>query len=170
MYIRSALIMLISLYTSRVILRTLGEVDLGIYNLVSGVVVLFTFINGAMTSATQRHLSYELGKPDGDVSTIFSACLIVHFILAIAILLLAESVGLWFVNAKLAKSTIPFDRVEAAKFVYQLATLTCIVSVLRIPYSASVVAHEKFSFYAYSGILEAVLKLFSYYSLSILIN
>lgn len=156
MYLRTLITMCISLYTSRVILRTLGEVDFGIYNVVGGVIVLFSFINGAMTSATQRHLSYELGKETPEVSSIFSACLMVHFVLSVIVLVLAETVGLWFVNTQL---NIPSERMNAALWVYQFSIICCIIAINRVPFDSSIIAHEKFTFYAYSGIIESVLKL-----------
>lgn len=156
LYIRMLFLMFISFYTSRVVLRTLGEEDFGVYNIVGGVVVLFTFINGAMTTGTQRHLSYELGKGNGDISKIFSACLNIHLCLAGLIIILAETIGLWFLNTQM---NFPDGRMPAVNWVYQLSILSCVFSVIRIPYNATIIAYEKMSFYAYVGIAEGLLKL-----------
>ena len=156
-------LMLISLFTTRVVLSTLGESDFGIYNVVSGVVVLFTFINGAMTTSTQRSLSYELGKGNGNISKVFSACLNLHLLVGLAIIILAETIGLWFLNHKM---NFPIERIEAVNWVYQLAILVCLSNVLRIPYNALIIAHEKMSFYACMGLIEGLLKLGIVYLLS----
>lgn len=149
-------LMLISFYTSRVVLQALGAEDFGTYNVVGGVVVMFTVINSAMTSGTQRHLSYELGKADGDVGLIFSACLNIHLWLALIITILAETIGLWFVNTQL---NFPEGRMTAVNWVYQLSILACIANIVRVPFNASIIAYEKMSFYAYIGVVEGLLKL-----------
>ncbi len=156
MYIRMLLIMAVTLYTSRIILQTLGESDFGTYNIVGGIVVLFTFINTAMTTGTQRHLSYELGKPDGDVATIFSACLHIHLWLSLIIFLLSETIGLWFVNTQM---NFPEGRMAVVNWIYQFSILSCIATIIRAPYNAAIIAYEKMSFYSYTGIIEAILKL-----------
>lgn len=157
LYFRTFLIMLISLYTSRVVLENLGETDFGIYNLVGGIVVLFTFMNSAMSSATQRYLNYELGRGNTvETGRIFSMSLTVHFCIATAVLILGETVGLWFVMTKL---NLPPERYDAAMWVYQFSLLGCCFNVLRIPYNACIIAYERMSFYAYASIIEAVLRL-----------
>ena len=156
MYVRMLFLLLISLYTSRVVLRALGEDDFGTYNVVGGVVVMFTFINAAMTTGTQRHLSYELGKPDGNVGRIFSACFNIHLWLATTVVLLSETIGLWFVNTQLV---FPEGRLPAVNWVYQFSILACVFNILRVPYNALIIAHERMTFYAYMGIIEGVLKL-----------
>jgi O-antigen/teichoic acid export membrane protein len=162
LYSRMLLLLVISLYTSRIILQTLGVEDYGIYNIVGGVVVLFTFINGALSTSTQRHLSFELGKEHGDVNKMFSACLNIHVVIGIVILILSETVGLWFVNSKL---NIPYDRMAIANIVYQASILTCVVSIIQTPLSSAVIAYERMAFYAYYGIMEALLKLLSVFLL-----
>lgn len=165
MYLRMLITMLVSLYTSRVVLQTLGVEDFGIYNIVGGVVVLFTFVNSAMTTGTQRHLSYELGKPHGgNLSQVFNACLHIHCWLALIILVIAESIGLWFLNTQM---NFPINRMEIVNWVYQLSILGCIVNIIKVPYHASIIAYERMSFYAYTGIIEAVLKLAIVYMLLI---
>ncbi|MDO4511172.1 MAG: oligosaccharide flippase family protein [Bacteroidales bacterium] len=156
LYLRMFVLMLISFYTSRVILQTLGETDFGTYNIVGGTVVLFAIITGALSSGTQRHLSYELGKEDGNVPKVFSACLKVHIWFALLIIVLSELIGVWFVNTQL---NLPFERMEAANWVFQFSILSCAIGIIRVPYSASIVAHERMSFYAVQGILEGVFKL-----------
>ena len=164
MYVRMFLLMLVSLYTTRIVLSALGETDFGIYNVVGGFVVLFTFINGAMTTSTQRSLSYELGKSDGNISNIFSTCLNLHLLVGATIFFLAETIGLWFLNYKMV---FPLERMDAVNWVYQFAILTCLSNVLRVPYNAIIIAHEYMSFYAYIGLIEGVLKLLIVYLLSI---
>lgn len=157
LYFRTFLIMLISLYTSRVVLEALGETDFGIYNLVGGIVVLFTFMNSAMSSATQRYLNYELGRGNtAETGRIFSMSLTVHFCIAAAVLVLGETVGLWIVMTKL---NLPPERFDAAMWVYHFSLLGCCVNVLRIPYNACIIAYERMSFYAYVSIIEVVLRL-----------
>lgn len=156
MYVRMLFLMLISFYTSRVVLQALGAEDFGTYNVVGGVVVMFTFINAAMTTGTQRHLSFELGIPDGNVGRIFSACFNIHLWLAVLIVVLAETVGLWFLNAKL---NFPEGRMAAVNWVYQLSILSCVLNIVRVPFNAAIIAYEKMSFYAYIGIVEGILKL-----------
>ena len=156
MYIRMLLIMLVSLFTSRVVLQTLGEEDFGTYNIVGGVVVMFTFISSAMATGTQRHLSYELGKPNGDVATVFSACLRIHFFLSLLILLLAETVGLWFVNSKM---NLPIERMEIVNWIYQFSILSCMINIVQVPYTAAIISYERMSFYAYLSIFDVIMKL-----------
>ena len=156
MYVRMLFLMLISFYTSRVVLQALGAEDFGTYNVVGGVVVMFTFINAAMITGTQRHLSFELGIRDGNVGRIFSACFNIHLWLAVLIVMLAETIGLWFLNAKL---NFPEGRMTVVNWVYQLSVLACVLNIIRVPYNAAIIAYEKMSFYAYIGIIEGILKL-----------
>lgn len=163
MYLRMLLSMVVSLYTSRVILKTLGIEDFGIYNIVAGVVVLFTFINSAMSTGTQRHLSYELGKPDGgNITEVFSACLKIHLLLAGIVFFLSETIGLWFLNTQM---NFPEGRMPAVNWVYQFSIFGCLANIIRVPYQASIIAYERMSFYAYMGIFEVVLKLVIVYVL-----
>ena len=157
LYFRMLLMMLIGLYTSRVILDKLGEIDFGIYNVVGGFVAMFTVISGAMTTATQRFLSIEIGKGEnGDVKGIFGTMLIIHILLAVIILLLAETVGIWFLNNHM---NFPLDRYEAANWVFQFSLLVFILSVINVPYNGALIAYEKMSAFAYFSIIDAVLKL-----------
>ena len=162
LYIRMLVTMFISLFTSRVVLNTLGVEDFGIYNVVAGVVVFFTFINNAMTTGTQRHISYELGKSSGQVSRVFSACFKIHVALGVLIVFLGELIGLWFLNTKL---NIPAERMFAANVIYQIALVNTFVGILKTPYDAAVIAYERMSFYAYISIFDAVSKLLLAYTL-----
>ena len=165
LYVRMILIMLVSLYTSRVILKTLGVENFGIYNIVGGIVVLFSFINNAMVSSTQRYLNYELGRQSLDeAKKIFSASLTIHFIIAGIIIFLSETIGLWFLNKYI---NIPEGRIVAANWVYQFSILTFAVNIIRTPYNASIIAYERMSFYAYISIIEVVLKLIIVYAIVI---
>ncbi|MBE9469364.1 MAG: oligosaccharide flippase family protein [Bacteroidetes bacterium] len=166
LYIRTLLIMLVSLYTSRIILQTLGVSDFGIYNIVGGFIALFAFVNSAMTSATQRFLNYEMGKNNkAEVKRVFSMSLTTHILLSILLFIILESFGLWFFNSKI---NIPIDRMPAARWVYQFSVLSCCVSMLRVPYQASIISYEKMSFYAYISIVEVILKLGIVYSLLVI--
>lgn len=166
LYVRTMILILVALYTSRVVLNTLGETDFGIYSIVGGVVVLFSFIQGAMTSATQRFLNFEMGKGDeSSVNRVFSMSMTAHISIALFLLLLAETVGLWFVNTQL---NIPTDRVYAVQWVYQFSVLTTIISIIRTPYNALIIANEKMSYYAYISIVESALKLIIVYLLLVI--
>lgn len=165
LYFRMLLIMAVSLYTSRVILRVLGVEDFGLYNIIGGVVVLFSFLNNAMSNATQRFLSYEIGRKDLiQLRKTFCMSINAHIIIALILIVLAETIGLWFVNNYL---NIPADRIVAAKWVYQFSILTFIFNILRVPYNATIIAHERMSFYAYISIIESLLKLGIVYILTL---
>ena len=157
LYIRMFIILIISLYTSRVILSVLGADDFGIYNVVGGVVVLFSFLTNAMTSSTQRFLNYNLGLNDETKThKVFNTALITHFTIFILVLVLAETIGLWFVNTQL---NIPADRSTAMLWVYQMSVITTLINIMVIPYRASIIATEKMAIFAYISILETCLKL-----------
>lgn len=158
------LIMAITLFTSRTILIELGVEDYGIYNLVAGVVVTFTFFQSAMNSATLRFLSFALGKNNlSEAHRVFCISLNAYFFIIALLLILAETVGLWFFNTYL---NIPEDRIYAANWVYQFSVLSFCVYILILPYNACVVAHERMSFYAYLSIVEAIAKLLVVFVLS----
>lgn len=157
LYVRMLFMMAVSLYTSRVVLNTLGVVDYGIYNVVGGVVAMFGFINASMSSATQRFITFALGKGDQEnLQKVFSTSLQIHFLIALIIVLLGETLGLWFLNEKMQ---IPDNRMDAAFWVYQCSVLSTVVMILSVPYNATIIAHEKMSAFAYISILEVVLKL-----------
>lgn len=157
LYIRMLLIMAVTLYTSRVVLNVLGVEDFGIYNVVGGIVVMFSFLNGAMATSTQRFLSFSLGKNDQEqVARVFSMSMTTHISIALIVLLLAETFGLWIFYRYL---NIPPERMGAAQWVYQLSVLTFCISIIRVPYNAGIIAYERMSFYAYISIVEVCLKL-----------
>lgn len=157
LYIRMIFTMAVSLYTSRVVLNTLGIENFGIYNVVGGIVTLFAFLNGAMASGTQRFLSYELGKKNYiQLGKIFSLTLSIHVLIAFVIFILAETAGLWLLYNKMI---IPENRMDAAIWVYQFSILSFMISVIQVPYNASIIAHEKMSVYAYISIVDVILKL-----------
>ena len=163
LYFRMLLTMGVSLYTSRIVLNTLGVEDFGIYNVVGGVVMMFSFMNSAMSSATQRFLAIELGKKDDEqLKKVFSMSITIHAIIALIILVFAETLGLWFLNAKLV---IPIDRMDAANWVYQASILAFMLTVMGVPYNAIIIANERMSVYAYVSIVEVVLKLFIVFAL-----
>lgn len=157
LYVRMLLIMGVSLYTSRVILRVLGIDDFGIYNVVGGIVTMFTFLNGSLSAATSRYITFELGRGrEGRANEVFNVALLIHLALSFIIVLLSETVGLWFFYEKM---NIPPERLHAAFIVYQISVVTTFVSVTQVPYNAMIIAHENMSVYAYVGIFEAFGKL-----------
>lgn len=157
LYFRMLFMMVVSLYTSRVILNALGVEDFGIYNVVGGVVAMFTVISGSLSAAISRFITYELGKGDqSKLNRIFSASVTIQLLLSLIIVVLIESVGVWFLNAKM---TIPEDRMAAANWVLQFSIITFVINLISVPYNAAIIAHEKMSAFAYISILEAVCKL-----------
>lgn len=165
LYIRMFISMLVGLYTSRVVLATLGVEDYGIYGVVGGVVGMMGFLNASMSGATSRFLTFELGKGDKErLAKTFSSALIVHIGIAIVVLILAETVGLWFLSNKL---NIPAERMQAAHWVYQLSILSAMFGITQVPYNAAIIAHEKMDVYAYVEILNVSLKLLIVYLLCI---
>lgn len=157
LYFRMILTMAVSLYTSRVVLNTLGVVDFGIYNVVGGFVLMLGFLNSAMSSGTQRFLAFEIGKGDSaGFGRVFLMSINIHGLIGLAVLLVAETLGLWFVNNHLV---IPAERLSAANWVFQFAVFSFIVTVLSVPYNAAIIAHERMSVFAWLSILEVSLKL-----------
>lgn len=157
--------MAVSLYTSRVILHTLGIEDFGIYNVVGGVVAMFSVISGSLSAAISRFITYELGKGNKEkLIRIFSSSVTIQIGLGLIILVLAEVIGIWFLNTKM---TIPTNRMYAANWVFQLSILTFITNLISVPYNAVIIAHERMSAFAYISILEVVVKLFIVYLLLI---
>ncbi len=157
MYLRMFVMMFITLYTSRVALNVLGIDNYGVYNLVAGVVVLFSFIDASLSSSTYRYLCVALGRNDHPgVERYFSAGLLVNVLLCPLLILVAETVGLWFISTCV---DIPAGSFRSAMVVYQIAILTTCLQLLRVPFNAAVLAHEKMSFFAVTSIIEAALKL-----------
>ena len=157
LYFRMTLTMLVSLYTSRVVLEVLGVEDFGVYGVVSGVIAMFSFLNAAMSGSTSRFLTFEMGMGNAEkLNKTFSAALTVHILIALTIVILGETVGLWFLENKLV---IPAERMAAARWVYQLSIVSMVISIVRVPYNAAIIAHERMNIYAYVEILNSILRL-----------
>lgn len=157
LYIRMFILMIISLYTSRLVLKELGIVDYGIYNVIGGLITIFSFINGSMSQASQRFITYEVGAGDHkSLRTVFSTCVYIHILLAGVIVLLGETIGLWYVCNV---AVIPPDRFTAALWIYQCSIVVACATVMTVPYNALIIAHERMSAFAYLTIIEAILKL-----------
>lgn len=157
LYLRTIVTTIVGIYTSRVVLQTLGIEDYGLYNVVGGVVGLFGFINGAMSGSTSRFITFELGKGDKQrLHDTFNSAMIVHLIIAGIVLLLAETVGLWFLNNKLV---VPEGRMWAAQWVYQLSIVSALIGITQVPYDACLVAHERFDVSAYISMFSTFAKL-----------
>ena len=163
LYFRMLLVMGVYLYTSRVVLRALGFEDYGLYNVVGGIVTMFTFLNSSLGSATSRYITFELGRKDYlRLNKVFNTALAIHVAIALVIVLLAETVGLWFFYTKMV---IPADRLDAAFWVYQISIVTCFFSLTQVPYNATIIAYEDMKIYATVGIVEVLLKLLVVYLL-----
>lgn len=147
----------VSLYTSRIVLNALGIVDFGIYNVVGGIIIMFSFLNNALTGATQRFLTFELGKNNiSGFKNVFSLSISSYIIISLLIIVLSETIGVWFLNQKM---NISDDRINAANWVFQLSIVAFIINIIRTPYNAAIIAHERMSFYAGVSIVEVFLKL-----------
>ena len=158
--------MLVKLFTVRVILGILGVEDYGIYNIVGSVVIIFTFMNSGMTSATQRFLNFAIGQNDfKQARNVFSISFIIHIIIALLVVIFAETIGLWFFFTWL---NIPADRQSAAFIVYQFSVLTTVICIIQVPYLSVIIAHEKMSFFALLSIIEVLLRLGSVFLLEII--
>lgn len=165
LYFRQILIMLVSLYTSRVVLLALGVDDFGIFNVVGGVVTMFSFIMGTMSSASQRYLAYDLAGGDKvRLKQTFSLVLLTYALLAVLTIVLSEGVGVWFLNTYM---NIPEGRMVAANWVLQFAILTFLAHIFSGPYLSVVIAHEQMDVYAYVSIADVVLKLLIVYLIQI---
>lgn len=160
---RMMVTMIISLYTSRVILQVLGIDDYGIYQAVGGIVGFLSFINSALSGGTSRFLTFELGTGNKErLKNTFSTTLTVHILLSLFVVLLGESLGLWYFNTKMV---IPADRFFAATWVFHLSMITAIISIVTVPYNAAIIAHEKMKVFAYIGIVDAISRLLIVYVL-----
>lgn len=148
--------MLVSLYTSRVILHALGIEDYGLYNVIGGVVALFSFLRTSMTKSTQRFLNVEMAKPEGRLKETFSVSLTIHIIIAVIAFILAETIGLWFLNTYIQ---IPEGREFAANVVYQSTVISLVLTIVSVPYNASIIAHERMGYFAVVSIVDCFLKL-----------
>lgn len=157
LYIRQILVLVVGLYTSRVVLKVLGTVDFGIFNVVAGVVTMLGFLSNAMTTACQRYFSFDIGKDDEThLRQCYGTSFVIYFIIGCVIVVVCETVGLWFVNHKLV---IPVERLFAARVVLQLSLITFVITIMTTPFSAIITAHEDMSIYAWMSIAECVVKL-----------
>ena len=165
LYFRMLLTMFVSLYTSRVVLQTLGIDDYGIYNVVGGVVAMFSVLSGSLSAAISRFITFELGRNDMEkLKRVFSSAVTIQIALSLLIIILAETIGLWFLNNKMV---IPFGRLIAANWVYHFSILTFAINLISIPYNAAIIAHEKMSAFAYISILEVIGKLLVAFTIAI---
>ncbi|AGA80596.1 hypothetical protein [Echinicola vietnamensis] len=165
LYLRMLITMGVSLYTARVVLQTLGVSDYGLNTVVGGVVTMFSFLSGTMASATQRFLNYEQGtEDDNSLRKVFSTSLYIHYLIALVVLVLAETAGLWFLNTRL---NIPEGRMVAANWVYQFSILSFVLTVVNVPYNAAIIANERMTAFAYISVIDVVLKLLIVYLLQL---
>lgn len=157
LYVRMLLILFVTLYTSRVVLRTLGVTDYGVYNVVAGFVSMFAFMNVSLSNGTQRFYNYSLGAGEKDgIRRVYVTALTIQAIIAIVLLVLIETFGLWYINNVMV---IPSDRVVAANWVFQCSVVSMILMMMQIPYSAVIMAYERMDYYAIVGIVDVFLKL-----------
>ena len=164
LYIRSLVIMLVGVYTSRIVLDALGVDNYGIYNIVGGFVSMFSILSSSLISASQRFISYEMGRKNPQMEKIFTSTFTIHLILAFVLFLLFETIGLWFLNNKL---NISQERLSSANWVFQCSVLTFCINIVNIPCNATIIAHEKMSAFAYISIYEVFAKLLICYLLYI---
>ena len=157
LYVRMLFGMLVSLYTSRVVLQALGVEDYGIYNVVGGVVAMFSLLSGSLSAAVSRFLTFELGRNDlVRLRKVFSSALCVHALLALVVLVLSETLGLWFLNYQM---NIPADRMIAANWVFQFSLFSFLLGLFSVPYNASIISHERMGIFAFVGIGDTLLQL-----------
>ncbi|MDR2651961.1 MAG: hypothetical protein LBC68_06555 [Prevotellaceae bacterium] len=165
LYFRTLLTMIVSLFTSRVVLNTLGEDDYGLNNVVAGVIILFSFLNGALSASTSRFLTFELSRNDTDkLRNIFRTAFNIHVALAVVVIIFCETAGLYIVNHVLV---IPPERLFACNVIYQYVVVSALLSITQVPMNAQIISHERMSVYAYLGISDAVLKLSIAYLITI---
>ena len=157
MYLRMGVTMFVGLYVSRIVLQQLGVEDYGLYNVIGGIIAMFSFINGSMVNVSTRFITVYLAKNDIKMlNNIFSMSFLIHFSIGVVILLLGETIGLWYLNNKLV---IPEGREFAAHWLYQLSIISCIISILYVPYNGLIVAHERMKAFAYISVMDSMLKL-----------
>lgn len=165
LYFRQFIVLFVALFTSRVVLKTLGIEDYGIYGVVGGIVSLFGFINASLSSATSRFITYEIGKGnDTLLRDTFSSAVLCHFCIALVVIVLSETIGLWFLQHKMV---IPDGRFGAALWVFHLSIISAAIGITQVPYSASIISHERIDIYAYLEIVSVFLKLLIVYLLTI---
>lgn len=163
MYFRMGVTMLVSLYTSRIVLQNLGVTDYGIYNVVGSVIAAFSFLSEPLSTATQRFYNYELGKNNkSQVNVVFNMSVIIYVILSLVLTIIIEAAGIWFINNKMS---LPIDRIDAALFAFHLTVAAFVFDLIKIPYDSLILAHERMSFYAGISILDVIMKLLNAFSL-----
>ena len=163
LYVRMLFVMAVTLYTSRVVLATLGETDYGLYNVIGGVVTAFTFISMALSNASSRFITYALGKGDNEYTQkVFNTAFLIHIALALFLFVVAETIGLWFLNSYM---NIPPERMHAANWVYQFSIMTTMTSTIGIPFNSAIIAHERMDAYAYISIFDVIMRLVIVYLL-----
>lgn len=167
LYLRMLFTMWLNLYATRLVLNNLGVEDMGVYGVVGSIVGMFTIFTSGITSAVQRFLTYELGSQKGNMNNVFCSSLNVIFILSFCVLLLLEIIGVWVLYHKI---NIPTSSMQAAFWVFQLSTLTCIINMISIPYNALIIAHEKMDAFAFISILQVILNCSAAYCLSFISN
>lgn len=166
LYARMIIMMLISLYTSRIVLSTLGFDDYGVYQVVGGVIVLFSFLNNGLSAASNRFITAEIGKGDTESGQrVFNVCFQSHLLIAFIILVIAETIGLWVVNTIL---NIPETRAFAAHVVYQLSVVSAIIGVINSPFNTTLIAYERMNIFAYFAVFDAVMKLLIVYFVQVI--
>ncbi len=157
LYLRMLFLLILSLYTSRILLEGLGVDDFGLYNVVGGIVTIFTFVCTAMSNSTLRFITFELGKEDSQtLKDVVAVSRLIHFVLGVLVILLAETIGLWYFNHFLV---VQESRIDSAFWVYQISIIACFITLSIVPYNAMVIAHEKMSAYAVISSIDGVLKL-----------
>lgn len=163
LYLRMILTMAIGLYTSRIVLKTLGVSDYGVYNVTGGLITLLAYVNTILAGGTSRFLTIALGQKDlAKLKLTFSTTVTLSLVSSVIVLVLGETVGLWFVNTHL---NIDSSRMEAANWVYQCALLSATLTITQMPFSASLISHERMNVYAYMSILDVIMKLLIVYVL-----
>lgn len=163
LYVRMFLMMTIGLYTSRVVLDVLGASDFGVYNVVCGVVTMFAFINSTLATGTQRFLNFSMGNGDEEkIKKTFNTAFFLHLLLMVILIILIETIGLWFLYNKLV---IPADRMDDAFWIFQFSVVVCALQITQVPYMSCIIAHERMKIYAYIGILDVVMKLIVVFAL-----
>ena len=167
LYVRMLFTMWLNLWATRLVLANLGVKDLGVYGVVGSIVSMFTVLTGGVTSAVQRFITYEMGRNNGNVGSVFCTSLNVIFILSAIMFVLLETIGMWFLNNKIE---IPLQSMPAAQWVFQLSILTCIFNVISIPYNSLIIAHERMNAFAAISILQVVMSCMAAYSLAYLSN
>ena len=159
LYVRFAIVMIANLYVTRVVLEVLGASDFGLYNVVCGFVAMFGFLNTSMTNGIQRFYNYELGKNgDESIVKVYNTAIFIQLILAMAILLLTETIGLWYVNNLMV---VQEGRLETANWIFQFSIISLILVIMQVPYSAAIMAYERMDYYAIVSVVEILLKVIS---------